>query len=70
MARRSSVFVSLERVARAAPRAQREAEAQRRRQTRDQLRHERESLRLRLQHSKFERQQYLASREIEPKNGG
>jgi restriction system protein len=65
MARRSSFLGTLERVARAAARAQREAEAQRRRQIRDQTRNERESLRLRQQYSKLERQQYLASRESE-----
>ena len=52
-------------MARAAARAQRESEARQRRQVRDQLRNQRESLRLHQQHSKLERQQYLASREIE-----
>jgi restriction system protein len=65
MARRSSFFVSLERVARAAARAQREAEANQRRRVRDQLRQERQTLRLREQHSKWERQQYLIARETE-----
>src|ERR1017187_9652786 len=69
MARRSSFFVGLERAARAAARAQREAEAGRRRQAHGkgshQLQLERENLRLHQQQDKWQREQYLASRQAE-----
>ena len=65
MARRISFLAGLERAARAAALAQREAEAAQRRRERDRLRQERETLRLRQQQNKWQRQEYLASRQSE-----
>jgi len=52
-------------MARAAARAQREAEAANRRRVREQVRNERELLRLRQQQGKFARQDYLTARQLE-----
>jgi restriction system protein len=65
MTRHSSLFINLERMARASARAQRNAEAAQRRRIRDQIRNERESLKLRQQHNKLQRQEYLAARQLE-----
>jgi restriction system protein len=65
MARRRSLLVSLGRVARAAARAQREAEADARRRARDELRNQREAIRLRQVHERLRRQNQQVSRQEE-----
>lgn len=62
MARRSGFFAALERAGREAARQQRLAEAERRKQAREQLRYQCEQLRLKAHLDKAHRQQYLVNR--------
>ncbi len=65
MARRSGFLVALERAARESARQQRLAAAAQQRQAKEQLRYEREHLRLRMQLDKAEKLEYVANRATE-----
>lgn len=65
MRKRGSFLVSLERAARMAAQAQREAEAAARRRTRDELRNQREAIRLQKVRASLQRERHFVSRQEE-----